>query len=287
VDEDGAAAFTVSRRVVLDDIDWSVVSQVGHPGGRRALGWAAAKPGRAAVAHRQGSAAPAAPTSAGPRALPRHLRPFLCGRRAGTPNAPPPIWLSHHAGPCRRLWAPAPTSSAWRSGTRSSAPPWWPAASGAPATTAACCVRCTSGGERCARCARVSSGVLAWDGWCVLGSLLDGNRQVAVRLRPARPVGWVAGWEGRRSPLAPAVRSLLRHCWPRLHRNLPAPLRSGAAQDFDVDWGQLVRGRNAAQARRRWRLMAKVGLAARHPLRERPPNTLGVNGCQTCSRSLN
>jgi hypothetical protein len=28
LDADGAADFTVSRRIVLDDIDWNVVSQV-------------------------------------------------------------------------------------------------------------------------------------------------------------------------------------------------------------------------------------------------------------------
>lgn len=33
---------------------------------------------------------------------------------------------------------------------------------------------------------------------------------------------------------------------------------SDAAHDYDLDWGQLVRGRTAAQTRRRWRLMLKV-----------------------------
>ena len=40
-------------------------------------------------------------------------------------------------------------------------------------------------------------------------------------------------------------------------RLLRALLNTGAAEDFQVDWGQLVATRTAQQARRRWRLMLK------------------------------
>lgn len=40
-------------------------------------------------------------------------------------------------------------------------------------------------------------------------------------------------------------------------RLLRALLKTGAAEDFQVDWGQLVATRTAQQARRRWRLMLK------------------------------
>lgn len=39
-------------------------------------------------------------------------------------------------------------------------------------------------------------------------------------------------------------------------RLLRALLRSGATHEFQVDWGNLI-ARNAAQTRRRWRLMLK------------------------------
>ncbi|EFN59006.1 hypothetical protein CHLNCDRAFT_49822 [Chlorella variabilis] len=41
-------------------------------------------------------------------------------------------------------------------------------------------------------------------------------------------------------------------------RLLRALYLSGAAHDYELDWSSLVRGRTAAQARRRWRLMLKV-----------------------------
>ena len=40
-------------------------------------------------------------------------------------------------------------------------------------------------------------------------------------------------------------------------RLLRALAKSGATEDFHVDWGQLVASRTAQQARRRWRLMLK------------------------------
>ena len=40
-------------------------------------------------------------------------------------------------------------------------------------------------------------------------------------------------------------------------RLLRALLKSGATEDFHVDWGRLVASRTAQQARRRWRLMLK------------------------------
>ena len=40
-------------------------------------------------------------------------------------------------------------------------------------------------------------------------------------------------------------------------RLLRALLKTGAAEDFQVEWGQLVPTRTAHQARRRWRLMLK------------------------------
>ena len=40
-------------------------------------------------------------------------------------------------------------------------------------------------------------------------------------------------------------------------RLLRALLKTGAAEDFQVHWGQLVATRTAQQARRRWRLMLK------------------------------
>lgn len=40
-------------------------------------------------------------------------------------------------------------------------------------------------------------------------------------------------------------------------RLLRALFKTGAAEDFQVDWGQLVANRTAQQARRRWRLMLK------------------------------
>ncbi len=40
-------------------------------------------------------------------------------------------------------------------------------------------------------------------------------------------------------------------------RMLKALLASGARQEFQVDWAELVQGRSAAACRRRWRLMLK------------------------------
>jgi hypothetical protein len=40
-------------------------------------------------------------------------------------------------------------------------------------------------------------------------------------------------------------------------RLLKALFRSGAANEWEVDWGELVPGRSAAVTRRRWRLMLK------------------------------
>lgn len=40
-------------------------------------------------------------------------------------------------------------------------------------------------------------------------------------------------------------------------RLLRALLKTGASEDFQVDWGQLVPSRTAQQTRRRWRLMLK------------------------------
>lgn len=40
-------------------------------------------------------------------------------------------------------------------------------------------------------------------------------------------------------------------------RLLRALFKTGASEDFQVDWGQLVPSRTAQQTRRRWRLMLK------------------------------
>ena len=45
-------------------------------------------------------------------------------------------------------------------------------------------------------------------------------------------------------------------------RLLRALLKSGATEDFHVDWGRLVASRTAQQARRRWRLMLKCVMDA-------------------------
>ena len=93
--------------------------------------------------------------------------------------------------------------------------------------------------------------------WALTGGLTNSNRPL---LRPQR-VGTrnysqcAEKWYTAVSPSrvqrgdggAGDDRRLLRALWA-----------AGAAREFQLDWGALVRGRTAAQARRRWRLMVKM-----------------------------
>lgn len=58
--------------------------------------------------------------------------------------------------------------------------------------------------------------------------------------------------------MAPIVSTLATGDWGSGddRRLLRALLRTGAVHEFQVDWGNLI-ARNAAQTRRRWRLMLK------------------------------
>ena len=44
----------------------------------------------------------------------------------------------------------------------------------------------------------------------------------------------------------------------RMLRAIYAAILAGASQEYDLDWEALVAGREAAAARRRWRLMLRV-----------------------------
>jgi hypothetical protein len=177
LDADGAADFTVSRRIVLDDIDWNVVSQV-------RFGLVCAVP-----AVRCAALCCAA-------ALCRMTSIGMCvGMGIAITAATAPVLMAIlTAWPCCcRPWAAAPTCSAWRSGTASCRPQWLHAGSGARVTTGACSAPSSSGTGLWLETLTGSGVGVGVCGWC---------RVVQ------RPAGAAAGQLLRTQSLAAAVFSM-------------------------------------------------------------------------------